>query len=82
MLAFFELLYDKKCIWDVNSNEYKLKHKKAEAFKDIATQLNPMLPGINADIVRKKVNSIRTQFRTELKKVADNCYIIKIDHLF
>jgi len=65
---FIGLFQVNRCLWDVKSHEYKLKQKKNDALNDMVDKFKPALPQINSEVLKKKINSLRSQFLSELKK--------------
>ncbi|KAG8324758.1 hypothetical protein J6590_084652, partial [Homalodisca vitripennis] len=51
-----------KLLWDISDKEYKNKFKRKDAYAAIATEL-----GVNAEEVKKKIDSILAQYRREKK---------------
>ncbi|VEN48232.1 unnamed protein product [Callosobruchus maculatus] len=66
------LLYQRHpCLYEVRSKLYKNKTKRLWALREITEQFNKLFPMANLTVeeVRKKINSVRTQFFHEENKV-------------
>jgi len=59
------------CFWKVKSKECSDRVKKNLAYEHLATKLKEFDPDANKEKVVKKINSLRSCFRKELKKVND-----------
>ncbi|XP_073962912.1 uncharacterized protein [Choristoneura fumiferana] len=79
-LFFIQLIKERPVIWDVSSSDHKIKNKKQDAIKEIASVF-----GITAKEVLAKWTSLRGQYNREKKKVtglktgsgAEDVYISK-----
>lgn len=65
---FINLYRENPCLWKVKSKEYSDKHKKNAAYEILIEKLKEVDPAANKDAVIKRINSLRTCFRKELKK--------------
>lgn len=61
-----------ECIWKVKSNDYTNKQKKEEAYKGLQTILKETNPSATVDDVKRKINSLRSCFRKEFRRVAQS----------
>jgi len=59
-------------LWKVKSKEYSDRVKKNLAYEHLTTKLKEIDPDANKGKVVKKINSLRSCFRKELKKVNDS----------
>jgi len=62
IIHLIELYENASCLWDSKSSDYKNKIKRKDAFIDIANKLN-----FEEQEVRKKIESLLTQYRREKK---------------
>jgi hypothetical protein len=61
-----------ECLRKVKSKEYSDRVKKNLPYEHLITKLKETDPGANKEKVVKKINSLRSCFRTELKKVYES----------
>lgn len=66
---FIELYRENPCLWKVKSSEYSDKNKKNDAYDVLLVKLKEINPNSNRQDVAKKINSLRSCFRKEYKKV-------------
>ncbi|KAK7079798.1 hypothetical protein SK128_016389, partial [Halocaridina rubra] len=59
-------------LWKVKSEEYRDRNKKKESYDILIRKFRERCPQADRETVKKKFNSLRTNFRKELKKVADS----------
>lgn len=59
-------------LWKVKSSEYKNKALKAEAYDVLIKKCKQYVHGADREFVRMKINSLRTSFRKEYKKVLNS----------
>lgn len=69
LVEFINLYRENPCLWKVKSKEYSDKLKKNEAYEVLIRKLKEVDQAANKDAVIKRINSLRTCFRKELKKV-------------
>ncbi|XP_068212548.1 uncharacterized protein [Palaemon carinicauda] len=69
---FFQLYKELPCLWQVKSKHYLNKYKKNEAYGKLAEKLKEKYPDATTDLVKKKINIYRSNFRKEAKKVEDS----------
>jgi hypothetical protein len=62
IINLIELYENASCLWDTKSSDYKNKIKRTDAFIDMANKLN-----FKEHEVRKKIESLLTQYRREKK---------------
>lgn len=55
-------------LWNVKSKEYFDRDKKNAAYKKLLSKYKEMFPQASNDDMKKKFNSLRTNYRSELKK--------------
>lgn len=65
---FISLYKENSCLWKVKSKDYSDKQKKNAAYEVLIEKLKEVDPAANKDAVIRRINSLRTCFRKELKK--------------
>ncbi|XP_018011027.1 uncharacterized protein LOC108668349 [Hyalella azteca] len=64
----FIRLYEKHpCLWKLKSDAYKDRGAKSQAYKDIIENMKHVVPGISVPIIKRKINTLRGQFRREVR---------------
>lgn len=66
---FIELYRENKCLWDVKSKDYANKIKRNMSYDILFVKFKELFPQGTKDMMKKKINNIRTSFRREMKKV-------------
>lgn len=66
---WIKLYRDLPALWKIKSPEYTDKKKKSEAYVLLLRKYKEKFPYATIEDLRKKINSLRTNFRRELKKV-------------
>ncbi|KAL4091947.1 hypothetical protein QTP88_026546 [Uroleucon formosanum] len=56
-------------LWKVKSTEYSDRNLKNEAYNVLIEKYKEVDPNADKEIVKKKINSLRTNYQKELKKV-------------
>ena len=69
MAEFIDMYQSNTCLWKVRSKEYADKFKREEAYKLLVDHMKQLNPEIKKNDVIKKINSLRSCFRKEHKKV-------------
>lgn len=57
-------------LWDAKSPEYRKKDKKNEAYEILVRKFREKYANINRKDVTKKINTLRTNFRKEVKRLS------------
>ncbi|XP_071448244.1 uncharacterized protein [Hetaerina americana] len=66
---FIETYRSLPALWKVRSKEYTDRGAKKEAYEKLATKLKEVDSNADRDTVKRKINSMRTTFRKEWRKV-------------
>lgn len=69
MEEFIQIYRSEPCIWNVKSAEYSHRPRKEAAYAKLLENLKEIEPCATRDTVLKKINTLRSNFRKELKKV-------------
>lgn len=69
---FIELYKSFPCLWKVKSKEYSDRNAKAQAYEILVEKMRTVDKSSNRESVVKKINSMRTTYRKELRKVLDS----------
>ncbi|CAH2016403.1 unnamed protein product [Acanthoscelides obtectus] len=68
----YELYKSFPCLWKVKSKQYSDRNAKSKAYDILVEKMRTVEESANREIVVKKINSLRTTYREELKKVLDS----------
>lgn len=63
---------DLKCLWDIRCKDYSNRDKKKDAYSELLVVYKLIKPEVSIDDVKKKINTLRSNFRKELKKIHDS----------
>ncbi|RZB40369.1 uncharacterized protein BDFB_005149 [Asbolus verrucosus] len=69
LVEFIDLYKSHPTLWQIKNKEYRDKAKKAAAYELLVNKCREVEPDCDKDTVVKKINSLRTCYRKELKKV-------------
>lgn len=66
---FIDLYGKLPCLWQIKSKDYHIRDKKNAAYQQLVDVLKVIDPDANRESVIKKINTYRTNYRKEQKKV-------------
>lgn len=69
LAQFLHIYKTEACLWQTKSTDYHNKRKRDESYAKLAVKLREMDPAAGIESVQRKINSLRSNFRRELKKV-------------
>ncbi|XP_071054690.1 uncharacterized protein [Onthophagus taurus] len=72
MRDFISVYQKNSCLWKVKSAEYMDRNKKDEGYQLLVEVFKQINPAANIDLVKKKINSMRSCFRKEYKMVIES----------
>lgn len=72
LLEVIEVYRSLPALWNVKSNDYSNRSKKSEQYDELLKKYNEKYPSADKKEVIKKINSLRTNFRKEFKKIRDS----------
>ncbi|KAK7063325.1 hypothetical protein SK128_016049 [Halocaridina rubra] len=61
-------------LWDPSSKNYMIKWRRKKAYEELLVVYKDMKEDATVDDVKKKINSLRTNYRKELKKWINGDY--------
>lgn len=68
-LQFIEDYRQHPCLWQVRSPAYKDRIAKVAALHDLLRKTRVKFPSLNMIDIKRKINTIRTQFRREINNL-------------
>ena len=68
---FIEVYHSLPALWDVKNKDYTNRVKKVEHYDVLLEKYREQHPDATKEQVMKKINSLRTNFRRELKRIRD-----------
>lgn len=71
ILEFIEVYRGLPALWDIKSKDYTNRAKKGEQYEVLLEKYREKHPEADKQEVVKKINSLRTNFRKELKRIRD-----------
>lgn len=66
---FIDIYHEHPCLWEVKSKDYANKHKRNAAYGILLEKFKQINTNATVEVLKKKINNMRTAFRRELKKV-------------
>lgn len=66
---FIDLYRESPCLWKITTSDYSDRSKKTTAYDILAGKLKERDASATKDTVTKKINSLRSAFRKEYRKV-------------
>lgn len=69
---FLEIYKGLPALWRIKSDEYSNRVMKASAYEHLIEKLKEIFPQANREMVTKKINTLRTAYRKELKKLKES----------
>ena len=71
ILECIEVYHSLPALWNVKSKDYSNRMKKNEQYEHLLRKYRERFPDADKDQLIKKFNSLRTNFRKELKRIKD-----------
>lgn len=65
--SYCNCIHQHAALWKVKSSEYSDRNLKNDAYKVLVKKYKEVDPKANKEIVKKKINSLRTSYRKQLK---------------
>ncbi|KAK4320874.1 hypothetical protein Pmani_008314 [Petrolisthes manimaculis] len=69
MMEIIDVYRSLSALWKIKSDEYSDREKKADAYKILYGKYKEHYPNATLEEMKKKINTLRTNFRAELRKV-------------
>lgn len=69
LTEFIDIYKENPCLWKIKTKDYSNKQKKNYAYEKLSTKLREIEADASKESVVKKINSLRTCFRKEYRKV-------------
>ncbi|XP_015925701.1 uncharacterized protein [Parasteatoda tepidariorum] len=69
MQEFIEIYHSEQSLWKVRSSHYNNKTIKSMAYSRLVAKLQELYPNADIELVKRKINALRTNYRKELRKV-------------
>ncbi|KAF8765124.1 uncharacterized protein LOC129967496 [Argiope bruennichi] len=66
---FIEIYRSEPSLWKVRSSHYNNKAIKNVAYRRMVAKLREIYPNADVEMVKRKINALRTNYRKELRKV-------------
>ncbi|XP_066985173.1 uncharacterized protein [Macrobrachium rosenbergii] len=66
---FIEIYKSEPCLWKIKSSDYHDRDKKDAAYRKLVLKLKEIDPDANVNVVKKKINNLRSNVRKEKKKI-------------
>ena len=72
ILDWIESYRELPALWKVDSKEYRDRNQKNVAYDVLLAKYQEKYPAATKEDVKRKINSLRTNYRKELKKTRDS----------
>jgi glutamate synthase domain-containing protein 3 len=72
ILECIEVYHSLPALWNVKSKDYSNRIKKKEKYEQLLRKYGERFPDADKNQLLKKFNSLRTNFRKELKRIKDS----------
>lgn len=69
---FIQIYQSEPCLWRIKSKEYHDKAKRDAAYNKLLEKYKLIDPNADRDVVVKKINTLRTNYRREKKKFEES----------
>ncbi|XP_066908450.1 uncharacterized protein [Halyomorpha halys] len=69
---FIELYKEQTCLWDNNSKDYSNRNARNRAYDALVAKCREKFPNAEKYFVAKKINSLRTSFRRQFRKIQES----------
>ena len=69
VLMLINMYRDYPALWNTKNPEYRDKRSKNALIDEIVVALEPSVPGLTSDDVKKKIHTLRTQYRKEIRDI-------------
>ena len=66
---FIEIYKSEPCLWKIKTSDYNDRDKKDAAYRKLVMKLKEIEPDANVNVVKKKINNLRSNVRKEKKKI-------------
>lgn len=72
LTEFIEIYKSYPCLWKIKSKEYSDRKKKTHAYEHLVKKYSEIEPHANRETVTQKINTIRSCYRKELRKITSS----------
>lgn len=69
---FINIYRNEVSLWQIKNKDYHNRDKKTAAYNKLIEQYKKIEPNANRDMIVKKLNGLRTNYRKEKKKVEES----------
>lgn len=71
-IEFIEMYREMPSLWKVYSDQYKNKRLKQQCYSKMLEKLREIEPSATIDLVKRKINTFRSNYRREVNKVLNS----------